>query len=39
MDAFASLLVSEGIISAEQLAEAMRIAQSSGGWATRRASG
>ena len=30
MDAFASLLVSEGIISAEQLAEAMRIAQSSG---------
>jgi type IV pilus assembly protein PilB len=30
MDAFASLLVSEGIVSAEQLAEAMRIAQSSG---------
>jgi type IV pilus assembly protein PilB len=30
MDAFASLLVSEGIVSAEQLAEAVRIAQSSG---------
>jgi len=30
MDAFATLLVSEGIISAEQLAEAVRMAQSSG---------
>jgi len=30
MDAFATLLVSEGIVSAEQLAEAVRIAQSSG---------
>jgi type IV pilus assembly protein PilB len=30
MDAFANLLVSEGIVSADQLAEAMRIAGSSG---------
>jgi len=30
MDAFPTLLVSEGIVSAEQLAEAVRIAQSSG---------
>jgi type IV pilus assembly protein PilB len=30
MDAFATLLVSEGIVSAEQLAEAVRMAQSSG---------
>jgi type IV pilus assembly protein PilB len=30
MDAFSTLLVSEGIISAEQLAEAVRMAQSSG---------
>ncbi|MFM8414914.1 MAG: type II/IV secretion system protein, partial [Planctomycetota bacterium] len=30
MDAFSTLLVSEGIVSAEQLAEATRIAQSSG---------
>jgi type IV pilus assembly protein PilB len=30
MDAFSTLLVSEGIVSAEQLAEALRIAQSSG---------
>jgi type IV pilus assembly protein PilB len=30
MDAFSTLLVSEGIVSAEQLAEAVRIAQSSG---------
>ena len=30
MDAFATLLVSEGIVSAEQLAEAVRVAQSSG---------
>ncbi len=30
MDAFSTILVSEGVISAEQLAEAVRIAQSSG---------
>ena len=30
MDTFTTLLVSEGIVSAEQLAEAMRIAGSSG---------
>jgi type IV pilus assembly protein PilB len=30
MDSFSTLLVSEGIVSAEQLAEALRIAQSSG---------
>ena len=30
MDAFSALLVSEGIISAEQLTEAVRIADSSG---------
>ena len=30
MDAFSTILVSEGVISAEQLAEAVRIATSSG---------
>jgi hypothetical protein len=30
MDAFSTILVSEGVISAEQLAEAVRMATSSG---------